>query len=359
MVKFSKEKMQKQLQRLVGAHVSASGGVHKAIERAHSIGCSCVQVFSGSPRVWAKGDLSKLSREKIASECEKYEVKPIFTHALYLVNLASENPELIEKSLNSLTYELNFDALIGGAGVIVHLGSHKGLGFAAVREQLVALLDQLLAKTPTQSKLLIENAASRNGKIGGDLQEIQYLLTQLEKKGKWVSKKRAGWCFDTCHGFAGGYYLGAKPPNLEQVLTSEKNQFTQAPLISQNISSLPISTDPEKLHSSKFEHSSSIQTSLFSSVEKDKTPLSAYQTIKKLDLFDTLTCIHVNDSKDVLGSNRDRHANLGEGLIDLEDLHWFLTQEELLTIAVISEAPGFDNQGPDKENIERLKKLIG
>ena len=115
--------------RLIGAHVSAAGGPHLALERAAGIGCNCVQLFSGSPRVWQKPALATVDVDKITANKEKYLVSPIFTHALYLVNLASDNPELLAKSIASLQYELAFDSRVGGSGVIVHLGSHQGRGF--------------------------------------------------------------------------------------------------------------------------------------------------------------------------------------------------------------------------------------
>ncbi len=193
------------MSRRIGAHVSAAGGTQLALERAAAIGCNCVQLFSGSPRVWQKQDLLLVDPAKISSNSKKYDVSPIFTHALYLVNLATDNPELLAKSVASLQYELEFDSLIGGAGVIVHIGSHQGRGFAAMAPQMVETVAEILRNTPEDSTFLIENAAGQKGKIGGTLEEIKTLLTDLEKSGKFVSGNRLGWCFDTCHAFAAGY----------------------------------------------------------------------------------------------------------------------------------------------------------
>lgn len=194
-------------QRRIGAHVSAAGGVHLAVERAAAIGCNCVQVFSGSPRVWQKPKLETIDVKKIRTNQDKYNVQPIFTHALYLVNLASDNPDLVKKSIASLRYELQFDGQISGAGVIVHVGSHQGRGFAQTLKQVVENIAQVLDTTPAQSTLLIENAAAHNGKVGGTLAEIAQLLEGLEAHGGFVSQGRLGWCFDTCHAFAAGVAL--------------------------------------------------------------------------------------------------------------------------------------------------------
>lgn len=280
--------------RRIGAHVSAAGGVHLAIERAAAIGGNCVQLFSGSPRVWHKPALSTVYPDKITTNVNKYQVSPIFTHALYLVNLASDKPDLLAKSIASLVYELEFDSLIGGAGVVVHLGSHQGRGFAQMKDQLVQTTAQILASTPENSTFLIENAAGQNGKIGGKLEEIAELLTELEKQGQFVTKKRIGWCFDTCHAFAAGYSL-----------------------------------------------------------------VNAFGKITELQLGERLRCIHVNDSRDPFASGRDRHANLGDGLIPNADLRAFLNQPELLGVPLILEVPGLEKKGPDAENVFRLKKLVG
>lgn len=290
--------------RRIGAHVSAAGGVHLAIERAASIGGNCVQLFSGSPRVWHKPALNTVDPVKISSNVNKYHVSPIFIHAIYLVNLASNNPELVTKSVKSLEYELAFDSLIGGAGVIVHLGSHQGRGFEAMQQQLVERITEILTNTPENSTFLIENSAGQKGKIGSQLEEVCYLLTELEQAGGYVSKKRLGWCFDTCHAFAAGYHLG----------------------------------DSTKLAGGE---------------------QSALVSIGELDLWSTLRLVHVNDSRDPFASGRDRHANLGDGLIPAADLRSFLNQPEITHIPLILEVPGLEKKGPDEENVVRLQELVG
>jgi len=276
--------------RRIGAHLSTAGGVEKAIERAHAIGANALQVFSGSPRMWQRTPLDRVDAKKISSNQEKYDVKPIFTHALYLVNLASDNPELVDKSLKALKHDLEFDAHINGAGVVVHLGSHQGRGFEAVKFDLVKHIATVLDQTPVNSHFLIENSAGQNGKIASDLTEIRWLLDQVK------GGERLGWCFDTCHGFAAGLSLN-----------SQKN--------------------------------------------------GALDQLANLDLFDSLRCLHVNDSRDEFDTGRDRHANIGEGNIPTTDLQLFLNDQRLINIPMITEAPGFDGNGPDEENISRLKKI--
>lgn len=283
--------------RKIGAHVSASGGLHVAVEKAYNMGCNALQLFSGSPRVWAKKPLTQVDTDKLFSKVRQYSVAPIFTHALYLVNVASDKPELLEKSFNSLKYELEFDALIQGAGVVVHLGSHTGRGWDSVKDQIVTEVARLLKATPPTSRLLIENSAGQKGKIGSPLEEVRWLLDELERVGGYVKANRVGWCFDTCHGHASGYNLA----------NGEKNALSE---------------------------------------------------ITKNKLWDTLYCIHVNDSKDPFESGRDRHENLNDGTIPHEQLNAFLNDKRVAKIPLILEVPGIDKEGPDAENVTRLKKII-
>jgi deoxyribonuclease-4 len=280
--------------RKIGGHVSAAGGIDKAVERAAAIGANCVQVFSGSPRVWQRPDLKQIDVKKVFAKQQELAVEPIITHALYLLNLASDKPDLLRKSTEALCFDLEFDALLKGKGVVVHLGSHQGRGWETVRDQVAQAVSDVLKKTPSESTFLMENAAGQNGKIGGNLEELRWLLDQ-------VNSPRLGWCLDTCHAFAGGY-----------------------------------------------------------SLSDDKTvPKGAFAEITRLKMWQSLGCLHVNDSRDPFDSGRDRHANISEGLIPLADLEYFLNLPELLDKPLILEVPGEEDQGPDKINIDRIKKLVG
>jgi len=282
----------------IGGHVSVSGGVHLAVERAAAIGGNCMQVFSGSPRSWRRSELKKNDIKKMFANQQELSVYSIFTHALYLVNLASNNQELVDKSVRSLIFDLRFDSLVKGSGVVVHLGSHQGRGWDAVKHQLVDIIKRILQATPQDSMLLLENSAGQKGKIASDLKEIKWLLDQIKSK-------RVGWCVDTCHAFAAGY-----------------------PLVG----------------SSKYTQNS--------------TKEDLVTVIEDLHLTDSLRCLHVNDSKTKFGSGNDRHANISEGLIPQSDLKQFLNNQSLIGIPIITEVPGLDDKGPDQENIERIKNLV-
>lgn len=296
------------MSRKIGAHVSIAGGLDKSPKRAAEIGANCLQIFSGSPRVWAKPNLAARAVDKFFAKQDEFDAEPVFTHAIYLINLASDKASLVEKSSWALKYDLEFDALVKGSGVVVHLGSHQGRGWEASREQLVKAIKEILADSPTNSQLLIENSAGQKGKVCSNLEEIRWLLDQ-------VGSPRLGWCFDTCHAFAAGYALG-----LDQM-----------------------GPDKEKMQKPK--------------KERNQRQGSAVEEISRLDLWPSLKLIHVNDSEGEFGSGRDKHANFGEGKISPNDLEHFLNHKLVKELPLITEAPGFDGNGPDEENIELLKKL--
>lgn len=200
------------MKKFIGAHVSTAGGTEKAMARAAALGANCIQIFSGSPRFWKRSPLAQLNVDIVSSEQKKYGVEKIFIHALYLANLATDKPELAEKSVAALIYDLGFASRIGASGVVVHIGSHQGRGWAAVRELIAMRLGKILAATPTDSVLLIENSAGQKGKVNSDLAEIRWLLDQ-------VDSPRLGWCLDTCHAFSAGY--GFTPDQTGQELLSQ------------------------------------------------------------------------------------------------------------------------------------------
>ncbi len=186
---------------LVGAHVSAGGGIDLAPKRAKDFGCNAIQIFCSSPRSWSTTDVPADKIARYNENAKKEGMEATVIHAQYLVNLAAEKPEHIEKSKVSLSVDLNACAGMKAAGVVVHLGSHLGNGWLAVQDQVAKHISDLLASTPDDAIFLIENAAGMNGKIGSDLREITWLLRTVQ------GGKRLGWCLDSCHAFAAGYSL--------------------------------------------------------------------------------------------------------------------------------------------------------
>lgn len=181
--------------RKIGAHVSAAGGPHNAIINAHDIGCNCVQIFAGSPRSWARSLYKEDQIKKFKEVSTQYSITPLYIHSLYLINLASENKENLKKSIDSLIMDLKNGDLLDSAGVVVHTGSHLGMGFDTIKEELVKTIKHILSETKN-TPLLLENTSGQKGKIG-TLEELEYLL-------KHIDSDRLGVCLDTAHLFEAG-----------------------------------------------------------------------------------------------------------------------------------------------------------
>lgn len=193
----------------LGAHVSAAGGVDKAVGRAVDIGAEAIQIFASSPRAWA---FKPIADEKAAAFREKATEAGIvstYLHGSYLVNIGGK-PDHVEKSVLSLTNHMGAAAQIGARGVIFHSGSHKGVGFDAVLDQGAAAITQVLENTDEEVQLIIENCAGMGAQIGASFEELGRLI-------KAVDSPRLKICLDTEHAFAAGYNI-ADPAGIEEAM---------------------------------------------------------------------------------------------------------------------------------------------
>lgn len=183
------------ISRRLGGHVG--GGLTSAIINTRAIGGNCLQIFAGSPRMWARSPFAPALVDKFKEEALRYDLSPIYIHALYLTNLASDNPELIEKSIAALTMDMQNSAAINGAGVVLHIGSHQGRGWEAVRALVIDNIKNVLSRTPDHATLLLENSAGQKGKIGS-LLELSDLIRE-------INSPRLKVCLDTAHAYEAGY----------------------------------------------------------------------------------------------------------------------------------------------------------
>ncbi|MFH1244161.1 MAG: deoxyribonuclease IV [bacterium] len=183
--------------RRIGGHVSCSGGVQNAITNTISIGGNCMQIFAGSPRMWARSLYPTSDAGAFREGVSNHDLSPVYIHALYLTNLASDNPELLAKSKAALIMDMQNCAALGGSGVVLHIGSHQGRGWEHDRAQVIKTIQETLRETPLKSYLLLENSAGQQGKIGSlpELSDILYT----------ISDTRLRVCLDTAHAFEAGY----------------------------------------------------------------------------------------------------------------------------------------------------------
>lgn len=184
----------------IGAHVSTAGGLDKAVERAREMGAETIQIFGGAPQSWRRRDYSAEETAAFRERCQEAGIGPVFIHGVYLINLATAEPQNLGRSRQSLIDDMRLASRIGAAGVIFHLGSHKGAGFAQVFDQVVTALQHILAETPEDSWLIIENSAGMGQHMGSRFAEVGALI-------KAVANPRVKVCLDTQHSFAAGYDL--------------------------------------------------------------------------------------------------------------------------------------------------------
>lgn len=183
--------------RRIGGHVSSSGGIENAILNSQTIGGNAVQIFAGSPRMWARSLYSPKVAQSFKDLAVQADMNPVYIHALYLTNLASDNPAILAKSKKALITDLINSASIGSAGVVLHIGSHQGRGWDHDKAQVIASIQEVLDSTPPDSILLLENSAGQQGKIGS-LAELKDILDA-------IPSQRLKVCLDTAHAFEAGY----------------------------------------------------------------------------------------------------------------------------------------------------------
>jgi deoxyribonuclease-4 len=221
------------------------------------------------------------------------DVAPTFIHGVYLVNLATANPDNLAKSEDALASDMHTASQIGATGVIFHLGSHKGAGYESVFPQIIESITKILSNSPDDALLILENSAGMGDGIGSKFLELGTIIRE-------VGDKRLCVCIDTQHSYAAGYNI-ASADGLEETLEEFDRDIG----------------------------------------------------------LDRLVAIHANDSKIPLGGGVDRHENIGEGFIGREGFEIILGHDALKNVPFLLEVPGFNKEGPDKENINILRKLAG
>ncbi|MGB2952763.1 MAG: deoxyribonuclease IV [Gaiellaceae bacterium] len=275
----------------LGAHVSSAGGIHTAIDRIEAMGGEAVQVFTQSPRTWRPTNHDPASFERFKEGRSEAGINGVVCHALYLVNLASPNDDLYEKSIAALENTVDVGCAIEADAVVFHVGSHQGAGFETGLDRVTAAMEQVLERCSETTWLCMENSAGAGGTIGRSIEELAAIYQRLG------AHPRLGVCLDSCHLYVSGFDV-TKRTELDRVLE---------------------------------EVDSSIG-------------------------LDRLRALHVNDSKAPLGSNRDRHENIGEGILG-ERLGVFLSHPSLQGLPAVLEVPGKDGKGPDADEVRKLKEL--
>lgn len=200
-----------------GTHVSIAGGLDKAPQRAHELGCECFQLFTRSPRGGQPSRLDDEVIENFLSDCNKYDLKNYYVHTPYFINLASLDNKVRNNSIRLIREDLERASLLKVKSIMTHLGSSKGMerdeAIKNVAESVVKIMDGYKGS----SVLMLENSAGQGDTIGDTFEEVAEIL-------RLADIDEIGVCIDTAHMFGAGYDLRDKK-SLDQTIKKIENSF--------------------------------------------------------------------------------------------------------------------------------------
>jgi len=276
---------------LIGAHLSTKGGLPTVWDRAAAINASAVALFAKNSNQW-KG--KELTPEICAEFAQKRSVKPVLTHASYLINLATTNAEFHRKSIAALVDELDRAERLGIHAVVLHPGAHMGAGADHGLDQIARSLDQVHAQIPDHKAVtLLETSAGQGSCVGCTFEELGEILDLVDDRA------RVGVCVDTCHIFASGFDIRTRD-----------------------------------------------------GYERTIEQLDEHVGIENVGAF------HLNDSKKPLGSRVDRHEHIGKGQIGVDAFGFVLNDARFVRIPKLLETPKTIETESDRINIGLLRSLI-
>lgn len=259
----------------LGAHLPTSKGFMHALQRSQELDCTCLQLFSKSPRQWKAAPLDLEIAEEFRAARADSSCQTLAVHDSYLINLAAPDPEKLQKSLDAMIIEIERAELLGSDYLVTHCGAfiNKGEEEKGVA-RLAESLEKVLEATPNaRVKIALENTCGQGTCLGGPFEQLAEVLQTL-------NTPRLAVCFDTCHAFAFGHPLSAED-EIDKTLEH-------------------------------FDGSIGLQN---------------------------LALIHLNDSKGEAGKRLDRHEHIGQGKIGLEAIRYFINHPHIRDLPIIIETP--------------------
>lgn len=282
--------------RYLGTHVSTAGGVAMAPLRGKEVGVNTIQLFAKNNNQWlARKPLSQGEIETFHQNKKECGIAIAFSHAGYLINLASPDQKNHALSMRSLEQELERADQLDLDFVVLHPGAHVGSGTETAIQKIAESINSVFEHFPNlKTVLLLENTAGQGSSVGSQFEELATILSKIERQ------QNIGVCFDTCHGFAAGYAM-----NTEEGYQRMWKEFDQ--------------------------------------------------TIG----LKRLKAMHLNDSKRELGSRVDRHEHIGKGKIGDDGFRFLMCDKRFEKIPMALETPKHDNPKKyDPVNIKRLMSFV-
>ncbi|EPR39994.1 endonuclease 4 [Desulfovibrio sp. X2] len=287
----------------LGAHMPTAGGLHLAFSHIEAVHGEAMQLFTRNQRQWSAAPISDEEATAFAAAWATWPFPHVFSHASYLINLASPDDALWQRSINALAAELSRCARLGIAWTVLHPGAHVGSGTEAGIARVAAGLDAALKTADEESGgktakpgVLLENTAGQGTTLGADPEELAAILA-ASRFG--ADDARLAVCWDTCHGFAAGHDLR----------TSEAWAATS-------------------------------------------------ERIEAAFGLSRLRLVHLNDSMQGLGEHKDRHQHIGEGEIGRAGFAQILNDPRLTALPMCLETPKEKNLRQDRENLRVLRSLL-
>jgi deoxyribonuclease-4 len=274
--------------------MSIAGGLHLAFTRITEVKGEALQIFTKNERQWKVPPLTPDVVERFRRHWAETGSMPVAAHDSYLINLATQDPHHLKKSIAAFAEELQRASALGIPFVVTHPGSHLGQGVQPGLERYARNLDKGIARSKTSTVMvLIETTAGQGTNLGSSFEEIAFILDQSRYSSL------LGVCFDTCHSFAAGYDIRT-PAAYEETL-------------------------------------------------------SRFDQIIGLE---RLRFLHLNDCKRPLGSRVDRHEHIGKGEIGLMGFRLLLNDPRLQNHPMVLETPKGKDLQHDKENLKVLRSLL-
>ena len=285
---------------ILGSHLSIGKGLTVAVDEAERLGSNALQIFSHNASAWRMKPITPEAATAFRRRVEDSALKFGVIHTMYLLNLATPDDGLYERSIDALEHEIGRAGRLGMHSLVTHLGAHKGSGISAGIARVATALNRAIQsmsfRDAVEVRLLLENTAGAGSTVGGTFEELAGILDRLS------DGRRVGVCLDTCHAFAAGYDL-------------RTNEAV------------------------------------------DETVSAFDQTIG----LGRLEMIHLNDSRFPRGSRRDRHEHIGRGEIGREGIAAIVNHHALRRLPFVLETPKeIDGQdGADEVNLGIVRGLRG
>lgn len=264
---------------IFGSHTISNGGIEMTVLRARAAGLDAVQVFTAIPKFY--GDKSGISEERVerfrgALEETGIAAENVVVHAAYVLNTANQDEEKRGRAHAGLAKELERSSLIGAGGVCFHPGSAGKGEIEPALKHVTAAIVGALKSVESDTKVWVENTAGAGATVGRTADEVATILKGVPKS----LRERTGYGLDTCHLFSAGYDISESRETLTAILDEWEEATGEPP-----------------------------------------------------------SFFHLNDSQFPLGSNRDRHALIGEGEIGADAFEWLLSDPRSRGIPLILETP--------------------